>query len=256
LLDRCRDPTAGAFYRELVEKGCDPNAHIDVLPHHRVLYLCVPKCASTTIKMVLSATLGRSPSSFEHVHKRVHTGLKSPYEVGPSALHWLVHDRAALRFSFVRNPYDRLVSAWADKFQNKPLLGGDSFIDKYLKHREAIDPSLPAGADRTLPFADFVRFASGTADRRLDPHWQSQDDLLSMPGIRLDFIGKVESFEQDFGRVLDHIGAPRVRCQTDPAHLNKSAHRPWRDYYTPALAAEAYRAYERDFDRLGYARAM
>jgi hypothetical protein len=99
-----------------------------------------------------------------------------------------------------------------------------------------------------------VKFAAATANHRLDAHWHLQDDLLNMPGIKLDLIGKVESFDEDFARVLDHVGAgDRVR-QASHIYLNSSQHRPWRDYYSSRLADIVYRAYERDFDRFEYAR--
>jgi hypothetical protein len=255
-LDRRRDPAAAAFYSELLARGCAPNAHIDVLPRHRIVYLCIPKCASTTIKMALSALAGRAPASFEQIHQRRHSGLKSPFEIGLSSFRALVLDRAALRFAFVRNPYDRLVSAWADKFQNKRLVEGDPFVDKYLEYRNTADPSLPSGADEMLSFSGFVRFATATAQARLDPHWHLQDDMLDMPGIALDFIGKVESFDEDFARVMEHVGAPWALRDAIGAPLNRSRHLPWRDYYTGAMADQVYRAYERDFDRLGYPRAL
>ena len=255
-LDRCRDPAAAAFYSELVARGCAPNAHIDVLPRYRIVYLCIPKCASTTIKMALSALAGRTPASFEQVHQRRHSGLKSPFEIGLSNFRALALDRAALRFAFVRNPYDRLVSAWADKFQNKRLVPGDDFIDKYLEYRDTKDPALPGGAGETLSFAGFVRFAAATAQARLDPHWHCQDDMLDMPGIKLDFIGKVESFDEDFARVLEHVGAGQALRDAIGGRLNPSRHLPWRDYYRSALADQVYRAYERDFDRLQYPRGI
>jgi hypothetical protein len=255
-VDRRRDPAAAAFYSELVARGCDPNAHIDVLAGHRLLYLCIPKCASTTIKMALSALVGRAPASFEQIHQRRHSGLRSPFEAGLSTFHRVALDGTTLRFAFVRNPYDRLVSAWADKFQNKRLVPGSSFIDKYLQYRDTADPSLPGGAGETLPFASFVRFAAATADKRLDPHWHSQDDMLDMPGIKLDLIGKVESFHDDFTRVMEHVGAGQALRDAVNGRLNESEHRPWRDYYTSEIADQVYRAYERDFDRLRYPRGI
>jgi hypothetical protein len=250
-LDRCFDPKAAAFYAELVLRGYDPNAHVDVLPQSRLIYVCIPKCASTTIKATLSALSGRRSLPFEEVHKRRYSGFRSPYQVGPSTLCNLAHDAGTLRFSFVRNPYARLVSAWADKYRNKPLVRGNSFVDKYLAYRTSSDPALPEGAGVTLSFPDFVRFTTATADRRLDAHWQLQADLLDMPGIKLDLIGKVESFDEDFAHVLAHVGAQQ------PLHTyNSSAHEPWPEYYSNALAESVYRAYERDFDRLRYPRAI
>jgi len=250
------DAQAASFYSNLKNRGYDPDAHIDVLPDYRLIYVNVPKCASTTIKMILSSLIGWNATSFEHLHKRRYSGLKSPSQVGLSTFYRTATDPQALRFSFVRNPYERLVSAWADKFQNKPLVQGDSFIEKYLRHRPAIDASLPVGAERTLSFADFVTFANATADQRIDAHWQLQDDILGMPGIDLDFIGKIEHFETDIARVLHHIdGYARLRQATiTPQH--RSRHQPWPQYYTGALAKRVYQAYERDFDRLGYARGI
>jgi len=257
LRDGWRDPAALAYFRTMCAGGFDPEAHIDVLPRFALIYVSVPKCASTTIKSVLSALQrGESPPP-DKIHVRRYSGLNSPTQVGLSAFHRLATDATTLRFAFVRNPYARLVSAWADKFQNKPLVAGDSFVDLYLAHRAAIDnPALPHGAEQTLSFAQFVEFAVASSNRRVNSHWHLQDDLLNMPGLSLDFIGKVETFCADFARVLDHLGADRAPRQPFGISYNASMHRPWPDYYTDALAARVHRAYERDFDHFGYTRAL
>jgi hypothetical protein len=254
--ERRFDTQAADFYAKLVRYGYDPEAHVDVLPEHRLIYVCVPKCASTTIKMILSGLVGRHATSFEQIHKRRYSGLRSPSRVGLSTLYRTATDSRTLRFSFVRNPYERLVSAWADKFRNRPLVGGDSFIEKYLQHRRSVDAALPEGAAHTLSFADFVTFATATADQRLDAHWHLQDDILDMPGIDLDFIGKIESFGTDFVHVIDHVDpVGRTNLET-LTPLHRTRHQPWPRYYTRVLADRVYSAYERDFDRLGYARAI
>jgi Sulfotransferase family len=255
-LERRFDAQAASFYSRLIAHGYDPDAHIDVLPQYRIVYVCVPKCGSTTVKRILSALVGWNATSFEQIHKRRYSGLKSPSQVGLSTLYRTAVDPGTLRFSFARNPYERLVSAWADKFKNKPLVPGDSFVEKYLHHRQAVDASLPVGADRTLSFADFAMFATATADQRLDAHWQRQDDILNMPGINLDFIGKIESFRSDVVRVLRHVEACERLVPAMMTPLHRSCHLPWRQYYTSALADHVYKAYERDFDRLRYARTI
>jgi hypothetical protein len=149
------------------------------------------------------------------------------------------------------------VSFWADKFYGKPLVSGhDTFVDFYLAYRDEVDALLPAGSDRTLPFPEFVAFAAAMARRRRDIHVQAQDDILSMPGIKLDFIGRVESFREDFVRVLDHIDAPEAVRREAFNPLNESHVDDWQEYYTGDLAHQIYRAYECDFDRFGYPRAI
>lgn len=253
---RLRKSSAWTFYSELIRGGYDPNAHIDALLQQKLIYVCAPKCASTSIKMMLSRISGRSVSSFDQLHKRKYSGLQSPFGIGVSAFHRLAIDSATLRFSFVRNPYDRLVSAWADKFQDRHLIAGDPFIDKYLTRRKAIDPSLPHGEHRMLTFADFVMYATATANLRVDAHWQLQDDILNMPGVALNFIGRVETFAKDIVPVLDHVGADQFLRQAAVIPLHASPHRSWPLYYTQSLADRVYRAYERDFDRFGYPRAV
>jgi hypothetical protein len=254
--DRLLDPRASAFFDRLHADGYKPNAHIDVLVQHRLIYIAVPKCATTTVKTVLSALNGTAAVARTHPHRRRHSGLKSPRLTGLSTFYRLATSPATLRFSFVRNPYARLVSAWADKFSDKPLVPGDSFVDQYLALRSSIDARLPQGPDATLSFPQFVEFAVATSPSRVDAHWQLQDDLLTMPGIRIDFVGKVESFRRDLTRVLDHASADRRLHDTLGTRMNATRHRPWPDYYSPALAARVYRAYEADFSRFEYPRAL
>jgi hypothetical protein len=56
---RYRDPDAWTFFNELIGDGYNPNAHIDVLVPQKLIYINIPKCASTSIKMILSSLVGR-----------------------------------------------------------------------------------------------------------------------------------------------------------------------------------------------------
>src|SRR4030081_477435 len=75
-------PQAHAFYKKLIEDGYHPNLLIDVLPDERIVYVCVPKCASSRIKKTLSVLLGRHIQSPEEVYERKLSGLENPKGVG------------------------------------------------------------------------------------------------------------------------------------------------------------------------------
>ena len=156
----------------------------------------------------------------------------------------------------MRNPYARLLSYWASRFENEPLVPGQTEVDDYLARRGQIDWALPVGADKTLSFEDFVTFAAASANSRQNQHLQLQDDILSVPGISLDFIGRMESFNADFTYVLDRLGASEQVRREALVPVHSSRHRHWSEYYTPKLADRVYRAYQRDFDRFGYSRAV
>jgi hypothetical protein len=249
-------PEAQAFYTKLIEEGYQPNVLIDVLPDQRIVYVCVPKCASARIKKTLSALLGRHIESSEEAYTRQQSGLKCPKAVGVSTFWRVATDPAALRFSFVRNPYARLVSLWAHQFRNKPLVPGLSSINSYLASRGQVDPSLPKGVDRAIAFKEFVTFVTATANEGIDAHWTRQVAIIDMPGITLDFVGKVETFAHDFSRVLDHIHANTAMRVQSVLPFNASDHDDWPAYYTTELADMVYGAYEPDFDRFQYRRAI
>jgi hypothetical protein len=246
-----RSPAA-SFYAAL-QSGYDPEAHIDVLPAYSLIYVSIPKNASTTIRAFLSGLNGQQTPSPETVHTRRRSGILSPARAGLSTFHQIATSPTALRFSFVRNPYARLVSAWADKFSNKQLAPGDSFIDIYLNYRTEIGDDRAIAPGATLSFERFLAFASATAGRRQNAHWNLQHDLLDFPGLSLNFVGAVERFGSDFAHVVERLGVGASQIKPFAGnHYNPSRHRAWRDYYTPALAKMVYRAYERDFDRFKY----
>jgi hypothetical protein len=249
------DPAAAAFYARLVSLAYEPDALLNVLPAQRLLYVAVPKAASTRIRQTLARAGGRRILSLKPSRRLRYSGPHGPRSMTKSSFFRLATNPDTLRFSFVRNPYARAVSCWADKFRGKPLVSGDPLIDLYLARRKDIAPELPAGSDRTLAFCDFVIFLAAVANSRCDIHFQVQDDILSMPGIALDLIGKVESFAQDFSRILDHLGADETLRREAVVPLNESRHDDWSQYYTPEVADLVYRAYECDFDRFAYPRA-
>src|SRR5690606_12323699 len=82
-------------------------AGIVVISHrHRYLYFVVPKCASATVRQSLApfTDLGYPVTKGVPQHLTIESFLKSQY-----APLW---EAGYLRFTFVRNPYDRLYSGW------------------------------------------------------------------------------------------------------------------------------------------------
>jgi hypothetical protein len=254
LVAKWSHPCAVKFYDAIAAGGFEFDELINVVPSLSVIYVTVPKVASTRIRQTLAAAVGRHTMSLNAGRRRRFRGPQGPRSMTLAAFHKLATDPKTLRFSFVRNPYARAVSCWADKLQGKPLVPGDDFVNGYLARRQEIDADLPAGPDRTLSFSDFVTYAGAFANRRVDAHLQTQDGILAMPGIALEFVGRIERFSEDIVRVLDHIAATNG-IRGDAANpVNPSRHGPWADYYTPELRERVYRAYERDFDRFQYPR--
>jgi len=71
---------ASAIFKTVRQHHFDAETYIDVLPQHGLIYLWVPKSASTTIRSVLSSLEVRTPPGppLELLNSRRCSGIRSP----------------------------------------------------------------------------------------------------------------------------------------------------------------------------------
>lgn len=142
----------------------------------------------------------------------------------------VVFDKKACReyfkFAFVRNPWDRVVSCYANKVANS----------SHYAFRECF------GKD----FNYFVEFISKQNLSKTDRHIQLQKDLF--PAKELHFIGRFENFEEDFKLVLNALG---IKNAVIP-HKNISNHRHYSTYYNEKTKAMIASKYKEDIELFGY----
>jgi hypothetical protein len=137
------------------------------------------------------------------------------------------------KFAFVRNPWDRLVSCWADKIKTQEKLLG-------------IDRKLSLELSDVSTFGNFVRKVVARINlRECDSHFKLQRRMI--PYKRLDFIGRFENLQEDFEIVYNHIGVP---CSLP--HYNKSEHKHYTKYYDDETQAIVADRYSSDTEIFGY----
>ena len=112
------------------------------------------------------------------------------------------------RFLFVRNPYERILSAYIDKvFVPNPVFWVKFGIPAIKMFREnASKKSLQCGHDAT--FSEFVKFVvwSETTKQKQDPHFTSVYELCLPCEKNFTFVGKMENALEDFTFVLTQFG--------------------------------------------------
>lgn len=144
------------------------------------------------------------------------------------------------RFSVIRNPWDRLVSAWSFARDGS----GSGGAIKVGMHR----PDRYAGPD----FQDFERFVldwlPGQPFHALDGVFQDQSSyLLDARGqLAVDHIGRLERLPETEQWVSDKLGR-EVRF----ARGNTSRHEDYRSYYTPQTIDAVAAFYARDIALFG-----
>lgn len=156
---------------------------------------------------------------FEHK-----TALEKKVELGPAL--W----RRKYKFSFVRNPWDKVVSHYHYRVQtNQTGLGEGS-----------------------LSFGDWVRAAYRDRDPRLYdkprmfmPQWQwiSDEEARSM----VDFVGRFETLSDDFNTLCRNLG---VRAHLP--HLKASTREGYAAYYEPETRAIVGEVFQEDVRHFGY----
>lgn len=184
------------------------------------VYFRVPKCATRTILYYL------------HQHTQIEFGFPRYTKLNTGRN--IRYDKSwddLLKFAFVRNPWERLVSAYIDKIQGNSLLRG-SQLKNYKKKYNT--------------FNKMVQFIKSAKLEELNEHFNSQTNLL--PLNKLDFIGRFENLQEDFDIVCDKIGLPRKKLP----HENQSKHKHYTEYYDDETRQIVAEKYAKDIEFFGY----
>lgn len=130
------------------------------------------------------------------------------------------------KFTFVRNPWDRVLSCYFHKVVTKKASDFEECFDKDFDY-----------------FVDFIdRLDVATTNS----HIKLQTRLI--PVQQLDFIGKLENFENDLKHVCNVIG---IKCREIP-HKHKTEHAHYSTYYTPRTRQIIAEKYREDIEAFGF----
>ena len=218
----------------------------------RVVYLEVPKAACTAMKIVLRDLYASTPLTMYprmsrqtkrgmFVHARVNAPLPALTELDDAAQRELLEDDDVLRFTVVRNPYTRFVSAWRDKV----YLYEPTAEDVYLAVR-GVAPDL--GHKQPIQFPEFIAHVERTIGATTDPHWRRQVDLTYPDAIRYNHVGKTENLPATIELLYRRAGhePPETMPRANGAALLAGA------AYTPTLAERVHQVYAQDFIAFDY----
>ena len=202
--------------------------------------MVVPKVACSSIKTALLPIFGMEepPDGAYGVHALFDD---SPHQIEKAAL--VAGRRSTYRdhfkFVFVRNPYDRLVSCWAQKLA--PGAHGEGIGLKYGEERLWVGMS----------FEEFAETVCRVPDERANGHFRSQHIIACGNGpkkrVLADFVGRYERLDEDFAHVAEQVGLD-VRLP----HLLPSDRGSYRDFYDRRLATMVGERYGLDAALFGY----
>ncbi len=218
---RYRDPVRFNRLQQLRTSRNDGGFSLIESERLECIFIHVPKCAGMSITQSLFGDHGAS-----HMDCRHYQIVYSPREFG-----------RFFKFTFVRNPWDRLASAF------------------FFLKAGGLNASDRAFAERHLgPFDDFEVFVTKWVTAKnihRHVHFQPQMAFLKTVSseVRLDFIGLFENLDADFDFVCDRLG---VNVGLAYVNTTKGRQRDHRALYTDQMIKIVEQVYAEDIAALGY----
>lgn len=164
----------------------------------------MPKCASRQLRKMLFANKTNKDMAlrfFKRFSEREQNVMLATY----------------FKFTFVREPFERLLSAYKDKFV---YLRSEDHYYRARHGREILKNYRPNASRRSLEelndikFREFMEYlVKNGGDKTtwvMDQHWDNYANICGMCDIEYDFIGHYETMEQDLS---DFIKAARLSPQ-------------------------------------------
>ena len=217
---------------------------------HKICYIKIPKAACTTMAVSMYYAEGVDlPPALAGIHLRSGNPDEHVRTIQTSSMDIMeiFEGKDWFRFSFVRNPYDRLISAYKNKILQR--------IANFEVFKEKVKSGLSwyEEANAVLSFHDFATYVCNQPNSGRDMHWKTQFSILRPLHINYQFIGRFENFSQDYHYVFSRVpdvnwskvgGKKRVTSLKTPLALA----------YSKDLADLVYHAYEDDFNYFNYSR--
>ena len=189
-----------------------------ILNPNKLVFVHVPKCAGSSMSRALHSVYHCATN-----RKKQWLTKGNPH----NRLRVLDFDSSWYSFAFVRNPFDRMISAWRTKW-----VSGPTFEKSFLEFLHYIDKTIN-------------EFAKSHTYSFLDP----RQKLFNEDGTqRVSFIGRFENLKQDFDLVCSVMSIGKIALP----HRNKGNRGPYQEYYNDESRKIVEKRYEKDLNYFNY----
>jgi hypothetical protein len=197
---------------------------------HRCIFVHIPRSGGTSIE----SALWKPPRTEDQLwmgfvdkyHNKYQTGGLQHLHAGQ--IRTAVGDArfdSYFKFSFVRNPFSKVVSQYA-------YMQGRADLRRFL------------GMRKDTSFRRYLKLIQ----RRLHVQWEPQRNFVyEGDHLAVDFLGHYETIGVDMAKVFERVGV-----DARLPHLNRSERRDTREYYGPKERAVIESVYADDLETFGY----
>jgi chondroitin 4-sulfotransferase 11 len=212
--------------------------NICILEKNKAIYIPIEKVANTSLKRAFYYIENNKVPKKIHVKNNFKNVSKEK----------LLNYGDYFKFTFVRNPYDRLVSCYFNKIKHNPNLTDKSYYKGV--HRGLLKNSKNFNSE--MDFKSFVKEVSKIKDNVADVHIRSQYTFITTKrgDVPINYIGKFENLEKDYKKVCEKI------CVNNPPNLSKenksNRNKDYRKYYDEEIKKLVKQRYKKDLKLFNY----
>ena len=220
---------------------------------HHVVYCYIPKVACSSWKLLMARLAGSNrtltPLS-NHEEFLQSLGIPRMFLIPKQDRQNILHDYST--FMFVRHPFDRLVSAYVNKFKMADVVYHKKYGCQIIKLFRANSTKGDLQKCNDVTFQEFVKYVIHLyrTDGSFDPHWRPFHELCDPCHVPYDFIGKMETMSMDKSFVMRNFFKTTV---LDLPKVNpKDDDKPYMAEISPEDKDILYDIYKQDFLLFGY----
>lgn len=237
-----------------------------------MLYCYVPKVACTNWRRVMLVLSGKVrvknvlDIKAGDVHGRYKRLIPALSDFSKSEIQYRLDNY--FKFMFVREPFERLLSAWRNKFQSNMSSSlyfrkqfGRSIVRRFRASEEVSFKEQQKDTPEKVKvrFDEFLQYLVDPVRKEgLNEHWAKYHRLCRPCFVQYDFVGKYETINRDADHVLRSVHADHMvnfpKRSATYKHNSTSSY--VEDYYKdiePSLLRRVYRSYQADFELFRYA---
>ncbi len=231
----CKSPFFRRFRPRIDPESIDSRSRVS--HEFRYVYFRVPKAANSTVVASLwFAETGTLVTDLDELQVLRDQRWPHVSMLDRRQLHSLVH--SYMKFTFVRDPYTRVLAAYLDKIRRNEWGVADE-----------VNAALGRSLGSTVSLDQFLAYLEAGGLGR-NAHWARQVDLIPLPVAALDFVGKVETLDRDLPQAVKRILGKQIAfCSLRP-HVTGAT----RDHpsWSRELRRRAFKVYEEDFAVFNY----
>ncbi len=248
-----KDPTViSPTLKELAADNMRPdlvNYLVNISLKHGYAYIENPTVASTLLLEALQEEEQGFPlPANTNIHDITRSPLKHPTAYVDEFQKRVLFSDEFRRFTMVRNPYTRLLSAYLSKIAPGWPSPARKIILAQLK---GVSPEEITDATETVDFRTFVEVVCNQQPVAMDPHWRPQNLQLMIRDIEYDYIGRFENLEESLDYIGKHFAQTELRAKA--AGHSDFGGASVGDMYDQSLLDLVYRTFYDDFQAFGYA---